>query len=68
MTSRRPNKEDLMSKVKKNKNNHTAVKVALAVVGIGLIAGTTLVLGMDRIMKTIFVNEDWPAEEWSNNN
>lgn len=66
MTSRRPNKEDLMSKVKKNENNHTAVKVVLAVVGIGLIAGTTLVLGMDRIMKTIFVNEDWPAEEWSN--
>ena len=55
-----------MSKVKKNENNHTAVKVALAVVGIGLIAGTTLVLGMDRIMKTIFVNEDWPAEKWSN--
>ena len=21
---------------------------------------------MDRIMKKIFVNEDWPDEEWSN--
>lgn len=42
-----------------------ATKMALAVLGIGLVAGTTIVIGMDKIMKKIFVNEDWPDEEWS---
>jgi len=27
---------------------------------------TPIVVGLDRVMKKIFVNEDWPAEEWSN--
>ncbi|MDY6037664.1 MAG: hypothetical protein SPI74_01490 [Eubacterium sp.] len=43
-----------------------AVKTGLAIIGVGVVAGTTLVIGLDHIMKKIFVNEDWPAEEWSN--
>jgi hypothetical protein len=43
----------------------TAAKVALGVLGAGFVAGVTIVVGMDRIMKKIFVNEDWPDEEWS---
>ena len=51
---------------KAKKNDASAVaKVALGILGIGFVAGTTLVIGMDRIMKKIFVNEDWPNEEWS---
>lgn len=42
-----------------------ATKAALAILGIGFVAGTTLVIGMDRIMKKIFINEDWPDEEWT---
>lgn len=52
---------------KKNKQGTSAAaKAALAILGVGFVAGTTLVIGMDRIMKKIFVNEDWPDEEWSN--
>lgn len=43
----------------------TAGKVGLAVLGVGIVTGTTLVIGIDRIMKKIFVNEDWPDEEWA---
>ncbi len=42
-----------------------ALKAAGAIVGIGMVAGITLVLGMNKIMKEIFVNDDWPDEEWS---
>lgn len=42
-----------------------AAKAALGILGIGMVAGTALVVGMDRVMKRIFVNEDWPEEEWS---
>lgn len=42
-----------------------AAKAAFGILGVGFIAGTALVIGMDRIMKKIFVNEDWPDEEWS---
>ncbi|MEE0742342.1 MAG: hypothetical protein ACLRWH_02455 [Emergencia sp.] len=52
-----------------DKSRHTgtskATKAALAVLGVGFVAGTTLVIGIDRVMKKIFVNEDWPDEEWS---
>jgi hypothetical protein len=41
-----------------------ALKVLLALLGMGLVAGTALVVTLDRIMKKIFVNEDWPKEEW----
>lgn len=61
-----------MAKLAKNKADNgrkngtsAAVKAALGILGIGMVAGTTLVVGMDRIMKKIFVNEDWPEEEWS---
>ena len=37
----------------------------LAVIGVGVVTGVTLVIGMDQVMKRIFVNEDWPDEEWS---
>lgn len=55
------------SKTDKGRKNGTsaAAKAALAILGVGFVAGTTLVVGMDRIMKKIFVNEDWPDEEWS---
>lgn len=43
-----------------------AFKIAMAIVGVGMVAGTTLVIGMDRIMKRIFVNESWPQKEWTN--
>ncbi|MDD5923059.1 MAG: hypothetical protein PUC44_07815, partial [Eubacteriales bacterium] len=42
-----------------------AVKTAAVIVGVGLVAGVTLVLGMNQIMKSIFVHEEWPEEEWS---
>ena len=47
-------------------NASSALKVAATIVGIGIVAGTTLVVGMDRLMKRIFVGEEWPREEWSN--
>lgn len=56
-----PNKADKG----RNQGPSTAAKAALAILGVGFVAGTTLVIGMDRIMKKIFVNEDWPDEEWS---
>lgn len=43
-----------------------AAKAALAILGVGFVAGTTLVIGVDKIMKKIFVDEDWPSEEWTN--
>ncbi len=43
----------------------SAGKVALAILGVGVAAGTTLVIGLDRIMKQIFKNEDWPDDDWS---
>ena len=42
-----------------------AAKAALGILGVGMVAGTALVVGVDRGMKKIFVNEDWPEEEWS---
>jgi hypothetical protein len=56
-----PNKADLG----RRDGTSAAAKAALAILGVGFVAGTTLVVGMDRIMKKIFVNEDWPDEEWS---
>jgi hypothetical protein len=43
----------------------TAAKVAIAVLGVGFVTGMTLVIGMDQVMKRIFVNEEWPNEEWT---
>ena len=42
-----------------------AAKVALAILGVGFVAGTTLVVGMDHIMKKIFVNEEWSRDDWA---
>ena len=55
-----PNKADTG-----RKKPSKAAKAALAILGIGFVAGTTVVVGMDRIMKKIFINEDWPDEEWA---
>lgn len=57
----KPNKAD------KGRTNgaSAAAKAALGILGIGMVAGTALVVGMDRVMKKIFVNEEWPEEEWS---
>lgn len=51
----------------RNRMSKTA-KISLAIIGVGFIAGTTVVIGMEKIMKKIFINEDWPEEEWSNDN
>ena len=50
----------------KEKEISAALKVSLAILGVGLVAGATLVIGLDQIMKRIFVSETWPGEEWSN--
>lgn len=42
-------------------------KVAFAILGIGVTCGMALVVGMDQLMKRIFVSDAWPEEEWSNN-
>lgn len=42
-----------------------AIKVAMAIVGVGVVAGTTLVIGMNQIMKRIFVNDSWPEVDWT---
>ena len=42
-----------------------AMKTAMAIIGVGLVTGTTLVIGMDQIMKRLFVNDEWPESEWS---
>ena len=44
-----------------------ALKVAVAMLGVGITAGTVLVVGMNQLMKRIFVSDAWPEEEWSNN-
>ena len=42
-------------------------KIAFAILGIGITCGMALVIGMDQLMKRIFVSDSWPEEEWSNN-
>ncbi|MBO4235283.1 MAG: hypothetical protein J5928_02400 [Firmicutes bacterium] len=44
-----------------------AVKVAFAIMGVGIAMGTALIISMDQLMKRIFVSDSWPEEEWSNN-
>lgn len=44
-----------------------ALKAALAILGIGITAGTTIVIGMDKVMQKIFVDEKWPENDWTNN-
>lgn len=51
--------------IAEKRRSRKAAKVAIAIMGIGIVAGTTLVVGMDRIMKKLFVNEDWPEEDWA---
>ena len=48
-------------------NTSAALRAALAILGIGVAAGATLVLGMDQIMKRIFVSEPWPNAELEKN-
>ncbi|HKM28187.1 MAG TPA: hypothetical protein VJY37_00730 [Anaerovoracaceae bacterium] len=57
-----PNKADTGRKGGMSK----AAKASLAIIGIGFVAGTTIVIGVDRIMKKIFINEEWPDEDWTN--
>ena len=57
-----------MKKNEKDISVKAALKAAAAIVGVGMVAGTTLVLGMNKIMKDIFVNDEWPDEEWSSDN
>ncbi|MGN0732641.1 MAG: hypothetical protein ACI4LC_00520 [Emergencia sp.] len=49
----------------KTTGTSAAAKAALAILGVGFVAGTTLVVGLDRVMKKVFVDEKWPDEEWS---
>lgn len=53
-----------MEKAKKN-NSKKAGKIALAILGVGFVTGTTVVVGMNHLMKKIFVNEEWPQDEWT---
>lgn len=57
-------KSEQLEKSKK-KTNKKAGKIALAILGVGFVTGTTVVLGMNHLMKKIFVNEEWPEEEWT---
>ncbi len=57
----------ILEAIANDKSMGAAIKVALAVIGIGVAAGATLVVGMDQIMKRIFVSDSWPDKEWSNN-
>lgn len=43
----------------------TASKVALVVIGASFLVGTATVIGLDQIVKRVFVNDEWPDEEWS---
>ncbi|ASS41178.1 hypothetical protein AXF21_04245 [Eubacterium minutum ATCC 700079] len=47
------------------KKTSKAKKVAFSVLGIGLVTGAAVVLGLNQVMKKIFVSEDWPDEDWS---
>lgn len=60
-TNLNPNKADKM----RNDTPSAAAKAALAILGVGFVAGTTLVVGVDQIMKKFFVNDKWEQEEWS---
>ena len=55
----------IMDSITKDNGMGSALKVALAILGVGVAAGATLVVGMDQIMKRIFVNDSWPNKEWS---
>lgn len=50
---------------KGRKKTSKSTKIALAILGVGVISGATVVVGINQIMKKIFINEDWPDEEWS---
>ena len=56
--------EEAKKPTKKN-GTSAAAKAALAILGVGFVAGTPVVVGIDRVMKKIFVDEKWPDEEWS---
>ena len=55
--SKRAEKANKSCKAKK------ALKTSLVVLGFGAAAGATIVVGLDRVMKKIFVNDDWAEEE-----
>ena len=42
-----------------------AAKVLLAVLGIGVMTGAAVALSVHEVVKSLFVNEKWPGEEWS---
>jgi len=46
-------------------NTSTALKAAAAIIGIGLAAGFALVIGVNKIMKDLFVNEEWSSDDWA---
>ncbi len=58
--------KDLIGKISENRTAVTeALKAAGIIIGVGLSAGISLVLMVNKVMKDIFVSEDWPDEEWS---
>ncbi|MBP3815984.1 MAG: hypothetical protein J6H21_03865 [Firmicutes bacterium] len=68
MSKRKENLDPaILNMVTKDNGLGSAMKVALAILGIGVAAGATLVVGMDQIMKRIFVSESWPSKEWGEN-
>ena len=57
--------KELENALTKESTASAALKAAVAIIGVGVACGVTLVIGMNKIMRDIFVNEDWPGEEWS---
>ena len=54
------------SRVKEQKKGmSTASKIALTVISASFVVGVATVIGLDQIVRRIFVNDVWPDEEWS---
>lgn len=49
----------------KNKKAFRTGKVLLACLGVGLVTGMGIVIGMDRMINQIFVDEDWKEDDWN---
>ncbi len=47
------------------KGMSTASKIALTVIGASFVVGVATVIGLDQIVRRVFVNDVWPDEEWS---
>ena len=44
---------------------HKVKKLALTILGLGVVTGLAMAYGVDKVTKKIFVNEDWPDGNWT---